>query len=54
MSIIIQWSFGVLCWEVYALGRTPYGGISPREVIKMLECDERLENPNEITCMNEM
>ena len=36
------WAFGVLMWEVCALGRTPYGALGIHEVRKMLIDGDRL------------
>ena len=39
------WAFGVLCWEVCALGRTPYGVFGLHEVRKLIMGGERLRSP---------
>ena len=49
-----QWSFGVLCWEVFSLGRTPYGGMSHVEVVRLLESGERLQKPYNKACNEEV
>ncbi|KAI8494845.1 hypothetical protein Bbelb_274500 [Branchiostoma belcheri] len=39
------WSFGVLMWEIMAMGKRPYEGISGKEMMDMIEKGGRLENP---------
>ena len=39
------WAFGVLCWEVCALGRTPYGALGLHEVRQLIMGGERLKSP---------
>jgi serine/threonine protein kinase len=39
------WSFGVLCWEVYSLGETPYRGLRAEQVLLAVESGVRLERP---------
>jgi len=42
---IIQWSYGITCWEVFSLGRIPYTGINNAGMIKFLKDGKRLEKP---------
>jgi len=42
---IIQWSYGITCWEVFSLGRIPYTGIDNAEVITFLKDGKRLKKP---------
>ena len=41
----MQWSFGVTCWEVYSLGRTPYPTLANHEILDYLEQGRRLKKP---------
>lgn len=41
-------------WEVFSGGRSPYPGISPREVVRYLDDGERLDAPKNAACSNEM
>ena len=52
--IILQWSFGVVCWEIFTCGDIPYPGMSPREVVELLDDGERLLCPDNAACSTEM
>ena len=54
IPILFQWSYGVVCWEVFTLGRMPYPGLSPREVVDLLGTGERLDKPRSSVCSQEM
>lgn len=40
-----QWSFGVVCWEVFNLGRIPYHGVDTLELPQFLKKGGRLQQP---------
>ncbi|XP_003389646.2 PREDICTED: tyrosine-protein kinase Fes/Fps-like [Amphimedon queenslandica] len=40
------WSFGILLWETYSLGSTPYPGMSNNEAREQVEAGYRLPPPN--------
>ena len=42
------WSFGVLLWEIFSFGKSPYGRISYDELLPRLENGYRLSCPSEI------
>ena len=42
------WSYGVVIWELFSLGKNPYGGQSYDEVVKRLQEGHRLECPDNI------
>ncbi|CAJ0582321.1 unnamed protein product, partial [Mesorhabditis spiculigera] len=42
------WSFGVLLWEVYSLGKTPYCSVQSDEVLPYLRAGNRLGVPEKI------
>ena len=53
--IIFQWSYSVVCWEIFILGIIPYPGLSAKDVIRLLIGDgERLDRPNICACSDEM
>jgi len=45
-SHFLQWSYGVTCWEVFSLGRTPYPGIGNHEILDHITSGERLKKPS--------
>jgi serine/threonine protein kinase len=46
------WSFGVTCWEVFSLGKTPYPSIDNADVLEYIEKGQRLRKP--VLCPKEM
>ncbi|XP_003383610.2 PREDICTED: tyrosine-protein kinase receptor UFO-like isoform X2 [Amphimedon queenslandica] len=48
------WSYGVLCWEVFSLGRTPYPGLDPAGVVDLLDTGGRLQCPHNTACSQEI
>jgi hypothetical protein len=54
MSNLLQWAFGVTCWEVFNGGKNPYPGMSPYTVVQMIESGERLQKPKNAACSEEM
>ena len=47
-----QWAFGVTCWEVFSLGRSPYPSFDNAEVLEHIESGHRLKKPS--LCTKEM
>lgn len=39
------WAFAVTCWEVFSLGRSPYSGLGPYELVPFIEGGNRLSKP---------
>ena len=45
------WSYGVTIWELFSLGKSPYGGQGYEEVVKRLHEGYRLECPDSVKGM---
>ena len=43
--LLSQWSFGVTCWEIFSLARTPYPSIANSEIVDYLVNGHRLPKP---------
>ena len=54
LSMHQQLSFGVTSWEVFSLGKNPYPGVDPFSLIRYLESGERLDEPLNEACSQEM
>ena len=54
IECFFQWSYGVTCWEVFSLGRTPYPGVDPFTLIKHLEGGGRLDKPSNAACSDDV
>uniref|UniRef100_H2Z5L5 receptor protein-tyrosine kinase n=1 Tax=Ciona savignyi TaxID=51511 RepID=H2Z5L5_CIOSA len=39
------WSFGVLLWEIFSLGGSPYPGVKTHDLVRFLRSGDRLEQP---------
>ena len=50
----VQWSFGVICWEVFTGGQIPYSGICPITLLQLLCSGKRLSKPMNPACSEEM
>ena len=53
-NLSLQWSFGVVCCEVFTAGKIPYAGVDPLMLAELLEDGKRLNKPSNAACSEEM
>ena len=52
LQFTMQWSFGVVLWEITTLAQQPYAEVDPFEVIQVLRDGYRLTQP--VNCPDEL
>ena len=51
---MMQWTYGITCWEIFSGGQVPYTGINPTAILAQLQNGHRVEAPNNAAYDNEM
>ena len=51
---VSQWSYGVTMWEIFSGGKAPYPGTDPLTLTQSLEQGNRLPQPYNFACSEEM
>ena len=46
LCFLLQWSYGVLLWELTTLAQTPYANVDPFEMLRYLKSGFRLPQPS--------
>ena len=54
VTLFLQWSFGVTCWEIFSGGKNPYPGVNPLSLVQLLDNGQRLSKPANSACPEEM
>lgn len=54
LILLLQWSYGVTCWEVFTCGKVPYVEVPTPTLVRQLRNGLRLERPQNIVCSDKM
>ena len=54
LYLFSQWSYGITLWEVFSGGKTPYPGVDPPSLVRLLDRGERMSKPDNVACNQEM
>ena len=46
------WSYGIMLWEIFSMGASPYPTLSPQETIQFILAGKRLTSPE--SCPQQM
>ena len=52
VTVVLQWSFGVTCWEIFTLGLQPYPSVDEFDMVNYLKSGKILDKP--ILCSDKM
>ena len=50
---LLQWLYGVTCWEIFSAGKVPYPGIVPANLPKLIAQGLHLEKPTNDACSDD-
>ena len=53
-EFLLQWAYGVTCWEIFTGGKVPYFDLAPADIPKHLATGYRLEKPQNEACSNQV
>ena len=51
---LLQWAYGVTCWEIFSGGKVPYGGVDVTDLSQLLVNGRRLDKPNNDACSDQL
>ena len=54
MMALLQWAYGVTCWEIFSGGIVPYGGADVTDLSRLLANGHRLEKPDNDACSDQL
>lgn len=47
VSLSFSWSFGIVLWEIFTLGGTPYPGLPTEHLLDFLSENKRMAQPHD-------
>lgn len=52
--MLLQWAYGVTCWEIFSGGILPYSGINIVDLPDRIQSGKCLSKPNNAACNEQM